>query len=142
MGTFHNTNTAHQSMQGLVSRLSDVGFNNATVLRLQALDPDDRNAFMQRAFTMFAEVLEEQSAAVEAALRDNDWEKVRGVAHMIRSSSVAVGADGFSVACAQLEERLLSGRGPQEQWRAEAVDLVRAARSLRQAVLGALGAQP
>lgn len=130
------------AQQALVSRLCDAGLNPDTLRRLSALDPTGTNAFLPQAFSVFCDQLEEQAQAMETAVEQGAFSTVRSIAHMVRSSSLAVGAEVFSSACLQLDHGI--GAAPSgadlTPLRDEALAVCRAARALRGAILDALAA--
>lgn len=88
---------------------------DATALdRLRQLDPDGKHGVVNRVLSTYENSLQRQMELASQAGQQGDTTAVANVAHLLKSSSAAVGALALSECCASLERRLRAG---------EAVDL-------------------
>jgi signal transduction histidine kinase/CheY-like chemotaxis protein/HPt (histidine-containing phosphotransfer) domain-containing protein len=97
--------------------------DTAALASLQRLDPDGSGGLVRRVLTLFLEGAPQQIARLEEAIRDVDPEKLRQVAHAMKSSCANVGA----LALAQLYRNLeLMAREQRMTDAAAALDALRA----------------
>jgi HPt (histidine-containing phosphotransfer) domain-containing protein len=82
--------------------------------RLRELDPDGRHGVIGRVLATFDTSLTRmlEQLHLELDQRQIDAEVVRSVAHTLKASSAAVGAQSLARACAEVEAQLRDGGGP------------------------------
>ena len=77
--------------------------------KLRELDPDGQSGIVHRVLSTYRKSLLDTMQALEPALRQEDSEAVRRLAHTLKSASASVGALELSRLCLQLEA---AARGP------------------------------
>ena len=78
--------------------------------KLQELDPSGNSGLVARVLATYAQSLQRQLVALQAARHDADAQGQRHVAHTLKSSSASVGALALSALCADVEQRLREGQ--------------------------------
>lgn len=95
---------------------------DAEVLRkLQELDPGGQSGIVHRVLMTYRKSLLDTLQALEPALRQDDPDAVRRLAHTLKSASASVGAIELSRLCLQLES---AARGPDRTVMADLVRLL------------------
>lgn len=117
-------------------------FNPVVLERLQALDPAGKSGLVLRLFKLFVTVLDEQIGRMETALEQGSFDSVRTTAHSLRSSSLSVGAEAFSLDCQVLERSIAQGGTDPMELTRMTQSLIHAARALRTTLAAALQDPP
>ena len=90
--------------------------DEASLQRLQELDPQGQNKVVERVLRAFEASLTRLLPQALQAEASGDHEGVRHVVHTLKSSSASVGALELSRCCSEIENRLrtqqVDGRGP------------------------------
>lgn len=78
----------------------------AALARLAELDPQGNGALLQRVLATYATSLERTRNELVCAREPMQHDKLRHLAHTLKSSSASVGALALSALCAQVEQEV------------------------------------
>lgn len=88
---------------------TSVQLDGVALERLRQLDPEGTHGVMARVLRTFETSLQRQMDLATQAREQGDATAIANVAHLLKSSSAAVGALALSERCAQIERKLRAG---------------------------------
>jgi histidine phosphotransfer protein HptB len=78
----------------------------AAVAQLRLLGEEDSGHFIEELVALFDRDFSHRAGALQAALRASDFARATSLAHTMRGSCVAVGAQRIARRCEEVEERV------------------------------------